>query len=147
MEQDTEELDADPNFINAVKVTARREATPVASFFARIFGFNSFELSKEAVAYLGFAGSLGPGEADQPIAICSQSLLNENDEYTCIAGRMINSGSGTTHNSGAWTNFSQPCETASVPTVRPLVCGSGNPGILDFGRGHGHHGRHAGQCL
>lgn len=142
--RDTEDLDADETFINAVKVTARREAspegTPVASFFARIFGFSSFELSKEAVAYLGYAGSLGPGEADQPIAICSQSLLNENGQYTCIAGRMINSGSGTTHNSGAWTNFSQPCETASVPTVRPLVCGSGNPGVIDLGEGMGSTG-------
>jgi Flp pilus assembly protein TadG len=133
----TAELDADPNFINAVKVTARRQTSPVASFFARLFGFNSFQLAREAVAYLGFAGTLAPGEADQPIAICRQSLLNVNDEYTCIAGRMINSGSGTTHNSGAWTNFSQPCETASVPSVRPLVCGNGNPVTLNLGDGMG----------
>ena len=136
----TEELDADPTFINAVKVTARRETTPVASFFARIFGFSSFELSREAVAYLGFAGSLGPGEADQPLAICQQSIRDDEGNYTCATGRMINSGGGTTHNSGAWSNFSQPCETASVPTVRPLVCGDGNPGVLQLGGGTGTQG-------
>jgi len=46
---------------------------------------------------------------------------------------MIDSGGGTTHNSGAWTNFLQPCETASVPTVRPLVCRDGNPLTIDLG--------------
>ena len=137
----TEELDADPTFINAVRVVARRQASPTASFFARIFGFNNFELSKEAVAYIGFAGSLEPEDAEQPIAICKQSLQDDDGSYTCAAGRMINSGSGTTHNSGAWTNFSQePCTTASVPTGRPLVCGSGNPGTLDLGEGMGTQG-------
>lgn len=136
----TRDLDENLNFINAVKVTARRETAPVSSFFARIFGFDSFEISREAVAYIGFAGSLGPNEADQPIAICKQSLLDNNGAYTCIAGRMINSGSGNTHNSGAWTNYSQPCETASVPTVRPLVCGSGNTGVLNLGEGMGSTG-------
>src|SRR3989339_19293 len=35
-------LDSDTNFINAVRVKARREATPAASFFARVFGFQNF---------------------------------------------------------------------------------------------------------
>ena len=41
-----EELDADPNFINAVKVTTRRQATPVTAYLARIFGYKdlSFRL-------------------------------------------------------------------------------------------------------
>jgi len=55
-------------------VVARRQATPAASFFARIFGYQNFQLSAEAVAYLGFAGSLMPEEANQPIAICIQSI-------------------------------------------------------------------------
>jgi Flp pilus assembly protein TadG len=137
----TAELDADPTFINAVRVVARRQQTPTASFFARIFGINEFILSRQAVAYLGFAGSLTPGEADQPIAICRQSILNEYDEYSCAAGRMINSGGGTTHNSGAWTNFSQDlCQTASVPTVRPLVCSGGNPDVIELGQPMGDQG-------
>ena len=70
----TAELDADPNFINAVRVVTRRSATPATSFFAKIFLPDDFRLSTDAVAYIGFAGTLPPGEADQPIAICGQSL-------------------------------------------------------------------------
>jgi hypothetical protein len=133
----TEELDANVNFINAVRVIARRQATPAASFFARIFGHTGFELSATAVAYLGFAGTLLPLDATQPIAICKQSILDENGDYTCGKGRMINSGSNVGHNTGGWTNFSQPCETASANTVRPLVCGAGNPEPLELGQGTG----------
>jgi len=131
------ELDANTNFINAVRVQTRREASPAASFFARAFGFENFILRAESVAYIGFAGSVEPEKVDQPIAICLQSILDTNGEYTCATGRMIDSGSGTTHNTGAWTNFSQPCETASVPTVRPLVCAGGNPKDIDYGYGIG----------
>jgi hypothetical protein len=133
----TEDLDADPNFINAVRVEARRQATPAASFFARIFGHENFELSADAVAYIGFAGSLRPEDVDQPIAICQQSITNTDGDYTCNTGRMIDSGGGTTHNTGAWTNFSQPCDTASASSVRPLVCGGGNPDVISFGDGMG----------
>ena len=133
----TEELDEDLNFINAIKVVARRQGTPAPSFFARIFGYDDFQLAADAVAYIGFAGTLGPGEVDQPIGICKQAIIDVNGDYTCNTGRMIDSGGGTTHNTGAWTNFIQPCETASVPSVRPLVCGDGNPGELNLGGGMG----------
>ena len=133
-----QELDADPSFINAVRVVARRQATPAASFFARIFGYQNFQLSAEAVAYLGFAGSLMPEEADQPIAICIQSILDVNNNYNCNIGRMLNSGSDpNTANTGAWTNFTQPCQTANVPSLRPLICGSGNAESLGYFEGIG----------
>jgi Flp pilus assembly protein TadG len=132
-----EQLDSNPDFINAVKVVARRQATPAASFFARIFGYQNFELSAEAVAYIGFAGSLRPEDVDQPIAICKQSITDSDGDYTCSTGRMIDSSGSTTSNTAAWSNFSQPCETASASSVRPLVCGSGNPVKIDFGDGMG----------
>jgi hypothetical protein len=132
------DLDMDPSFINAVRVVARRQATPAASFFARIFGYQNFQLSAEAVAYLGFAGSFGENEVDQPIAICIQSITDDSTTYGCNTGRMLNSGQNIdTSNTGAWTNFSQPCETASVPTMRPLICGDGNPGPMTFYQGIG----------
>lgn len=136
----TESLDQDTNFINAVRVVARREANPATSFFARLLGFQNFVLSAEAVAYIGFAGTLQPQDVDQPIAICKQSILGwgENGSYTCQFGRMINSGSDSaTHQTGGWTNFSQPCQTASNNTVRPLVCADGNPDPLLLGQGMG----------
>ena len=98
-------LDADPNFINAVRVVARRQATPVASFFAKIFGYENFEVSAEAVGYIGFAGTINPKELDLPLALCEDSIL-VGDKYSCNIGRMINSGNNDgTNDTGRWTNF------------------------------------------
>jgi hypothetical protein len=132
-----EELDTNSAFINALRVKTRRQDTPSASFFARIFGYENFSLSREAIAYIGFAGTLAPGEADQPIAICRESLL-VNGQYTCSTGRMI-----TNHQpvagleSGGWTDFNQdsPCLTGTnAETVRSLICGGGNPEPIVLGQ-------------
>jgi Flp pilus assembly protein TadG len=140
----TQELDAadctgsNLCFINAVKVTTRRENTQAASFFAKILGFMGFTVKAEAVAYIGFTGSLNPEEVDQPIAICRQSLLNADGEYTCNTGRMLNSGSNNaTHNTAGWTNFSQPCSTSNASDMKKLICSSGNPVGITFGLGIG----------
>ena len=137
-----EELDGNLDFINAVRVRARREGTPAAAFFSRIFGYEGFGLRAEAVAYLGFAGTLTPFDVDQPIAICRESILQGN-EYTCNVGRMINSGGDiTTHQTGGWTNFDQesPCNGTNTSELRPLVCGEGNPDALGLGRDMGTNG-------
>jgi hypothetical protein len=122
-------------------VRTRRESTQANSFFARILGFFGFNVSAEAIAYIGFAGKLNPEEVDQPIAICRQSIVDSNGDYTCNTGRMSNSGSdAATHNTSAWTNFTQPCQTASASSVRPLICASGNPWEIIFGIGIGSTG-------
>ena len=132
----TKELDQNEDFINAVRVVARRQATPVASFFARIFGHESFELSQEAIAYRGFAGTLNPHDVDQPLAICQDTIL-ENGEYNCNIGRMINSGQSEESNeTGGWTSFSQddPCTGGTnAQEVKDLVCGDGNPEMIQLG--------------
>ena len=133
----TEELDADPNFINAVKQIVRRETIPIASYFARIFGYQSFGQQAQAVAYIGFAGSLDEGDLDQPIAICEESLLTPDGEYQCNIGRMINSGQNIENNeSGGWTSFNQEGDPCSGGTnaneVKSLVCDS-NPDPLEYG--------------
>jgi Flp pilus assembly protein TadG len=135
----TEQLDEDPNHINAVKVVTRREQSEIASFFARIFGYQGFKQSAEAVAYIGFAGTLMPTEADQPIAICKQSITDSNGTYSgCNIGRMLNSGSNNeTHNTAGWTNFSQPCDTANASEMRGLICAGGNPTPVTYGEGIG----------
>jgi Flp pilus assembly protein TadG len=130
------QLDADPNFINAVRVRAHRRNPQAFAIFGRIFGISGFDVSGEAVAYIGFAGSLRQGEADQPIAICSQALLN-NGAYSCTVGRMINSGQNVaTRETGGWTSFDQdsPCTGGTnAQQVRSLVCSSGNPEPLKLG--------------
>lgn len=130
----TVELDENLDFINAVQVKARRQDTPAASFFARIFGYQDFDLGAEAVGYIGFAGTLRPADADQPIAICKQAITDDDGNVTCNTGRMFDSGGGTTNNTAAWTNFTQdPCQTASAASMVPLICADGNPVILFLG--------------
>jgi hypothetical protein len=116
-------LDQNPNFINAVRVSARRKGTPIASWFARIFGRDSFQLSADAVAYVGYAGLLEPLKSDQPIGICIQAVLQDG-VYDCNQGRMLNSGQDPAeHNTAGWINFSQyPCTTANAAEMRSLIC-------------------------
>jgi hypothetical protein len=133
----TEELDQNPNFINAVRVKARRQDKPADSFLARVFGYRGFALSSEAVGYIGFAGTLAPFDVDQPIAICKQSLRLD-DEYTCSVGRMTNSGHQVAnHETAGWTDFNQvnPCQGGTnANAVRSLVCGDGNPDPIILGK-------------
>jgi Flp pilus assembly protein TadG len=119
-----QQLDEEDAFINAVKVTTRREATPVAAFLARIFGYKDFELSADAVAYRGFVGSAPPGYVDQPIAICEESITDSEGAYTCNIGRMFNSGEKNPNKeTAAWTDYNQDKES---------VCsGANNPGVGD----------------
>ena len=132
-----EDLDANTDFINAVRVVARRQTTPAASFFAKLFGFEDFDLSAEAVGYIGFAGTLAPGDVDAPIAICSQSITdNKGDEcggvYECNIGYMLSDGQDK--NTAAWTNFTQPCSTADTGSLRELLtCTKANPNEITLG--------------
>jgi Flp pilus assembly protein TadG len=134
----TAELDTNIDFINAVRVVARRQATPAASFFARIFGHADFELSAEAVAYIGFAGSVEPFGVDMPIAICAEAL---GDPYNCSVGRFINSGGNlSTSESGGWTDFESCGGAASRTTIQTAVntgCAGGgaNQNTILFGSG------------
>jgi hypothetical protein len=135
-----EELDANLAFVNAVRVKTRRVRDAGGqlpkNFFAKLFGTERSEVKATAVAYIGFAGKLEPHAVDQPIAICKQAITI-NGEYTCGVGRMISSEqslSNDGHQTGGWTNFSQPCDTASASSVRPLVCATGNPVVLDLGQ-------------
>jgi hypothetical protein len=122
----TEELDADPDFINAVRVITRRESTPVMSFFARIFGFSGFEQYAEAVAYIGFAGTLEPAEVDAPIAICEQALLDVGGIYDCSEGRFINDAAGgEDEETGMWTSFDQGLDPDGVPVPGEDPCAGG----------------------
>ena len=131
----TQELDANINFINAVKVIARRSSA--LSFFARILGHESFNMQAQAVAYIGFAGSLTPESVDQPIVVCSESILNAQGEYTCTIGRMINSGENlTSHETAGWSDFNQdnPCSGGTnANAVRDLVCSEGNENPIVLG--------------
>ena len=92
------DLDADPNFINAVRVKVRRQTIPASSFLSKALGFGDFAMHAEAIGYIGFAGAFLPGESDGPIALCQEGLLYDQGAYSCNTGRMINSNSGGSTN-------------------------------------------------
>ncbi len=126
----TAELDADPNFINAVEVVTERRATPVAAFFGYIFGFSDYSSQARAVGYIGFAGKLRPEDVDQPIALCETALRNPDGEYSCNLGRFIPEGDQT----GGWTNFEHDQNGATnANELRDLVEGDGNPNEMNYG--------------
>ena len=124
----TEELDENPNFINAVRVRSRRQNIPIASLFARIFGYDSFDGFAEAVAYIGFAGTLKTATANAPIAICQQAIEKCDSTgkcwYECSEGRFINDAAGKLDGeTGMWTNMTQDFDnSASSPAD---LCSSG----------------------
>jgi Flp pilus assembly protein TadG len=134
------DLDADVNFINAVRVVTRRQTQPVNMFIAGILGHDSIEVVTDAVAYIGFTGNHQVKDVDQPIAICLDGIIDPySDLPTCTVGRFINSGSkDETNETGGWTNFQQqtdddgrfdasapdPClGGANAQEVTGLVCG------------------------
>lgn len=126
-------LDLNVAFINAVRVKTDRSDTP--SFFARIFGYDKFFVSNDAVAYIGFPGDLDPGQVDQPIALCQDAITKDDLSLDCNMGRMLNSGGNAgTAMTAMWTNYTQnPCSTASASDMKDLTdnCSGGNPGELD----------------
>lgn len=136
----TAELDADPNFINAVEVVTARNTRPVEALFGRIFGRSGYPVSARAVAYLGFAGTLRPQDVDEPIAICKQKLL-QGGAYNCSIGRFISSSATqTVSETGGWASLlgDYPVDQCSGGTstseLRPQVCSVGNPDTLSLGR-------------
>lgn len=130
----SDELDANTDFINAVRViTVRRSntATIPQHFFARIFGAAPAQVRTTAVAYIGFAGELIPLSVDQPIAMCKDKIT-VGDTYSCGVGRMLNNNAQTAR----WTDFTQPewgqC-SAQDSAVSNLICRTGNLETLTFG--------------
>ncbi len=115
-------LNADTNFINAVRVVTR---TSTRSLFANFLGVATSDLSAEAIAYIGFAKELHPRDAEQPIAIC-QDWLNTNP---CNQYRVV-PDSGTPNQIARWMTLNQ----ASTPSD-DISCGEilrGNQDILSF---------------
>jgi Flp pilus assembly protein TadG len=76
----------DPDAVTAVNVDTRLDSVangPVPAFFSRVLGRQAFDVGAMATAYLGFAGSVGPGQIDLPIAIdcCKLRGPNCSEDY------------------------------------------------------------------
>jgi hypothetical protein len=112
-----QDLNQDPNEINAVEVITARQLTPIQSIFGSLLGFDNYPMHARSVAYVGFAGTILPYEIDTPIAMC-QEVLSEG----CTVGRLVPSPDQT----GGWTNLEtfegNTCNGASnAPELRSLV--------------------------
>ena len=130
-----EELDQDPNFINAVRVTTRRENHPISSFFARIWGKDSFQQQATAVAYIGFAGKFAEGELEIPMALCREVFYPDGaTDPVCDEDAVLYQKAET----AMWTNLLQSddpsanCPTTNDPNITDVVEG-GNPGDIYVG--------------
>jgi Putative Flp pilus-assembly TadE/G-like len=129
------EIDQMLSFVNAVKVRAKREALPVASWFSRIFGSDPFTVIRESVAYRSPAGEFPPSQFDTPFSVCKKYITDPaSDGYDCSRGRVNNSGSNDSHQTGGLSNLSYPCDTANPGEVSDLACGgSGNSDRISTG--------------
>jgi hypothetical protein len=108
-----QDLNQDPNEINAVEVITARQLTPIQAFFGPMLGISDYQLQARSVAYLGFAGTILPDEVDTPIAMCQEVLTDG-----CDVARLVPSPDQT----GGWTN---------LETFEPNTCsGAANAGEL-----------------
>jgi Flp pilus assembly protein TadG len=140
----------DPDQVTAVDVVARLDdATTgrVPAFMARVLGRDDFAVSARATAYLGFAGSVGPGEVELPIAIdccklsgsdCRQdycstiqstppnpcSLVNPQDEGATTVSCL--EFSSTPEQNACWTVFDGQSPSVNTPSLIDIVQ-DGNP--------------------
>lgn len=86
---------SDPEAVNAVDVVSRSTGvanSPVPAFMARILGRDSFAVTARATSYLGYAGRLGPGKLDLPIAIdcCKLRGPDCEDDYCQTISNTVN---------------------------------------------------------
>lgn len=129
-----QDLNQDPNEINAVEVVTARQLTPVQAIFGPLLGIDDYQIQAKAVAYVGFSGTILPGEMDAPIAICEHRLRDENGAWSCSVGRFISSSDSGDQTAG-WTDFGQPemCSGgANTSSIREMFsCGERrNPKML-----------------
>jgi Flp pilus assembly protein TadG len=99
-------LDADVNYINAVRVVTRRQNQPVNLFVAGILGHNSMQVVTDAVAWIGPPGDTTTDDFDMPLALCAEAL-----NLGCNIGRLITSDRNHLdhYQTGGWTDFDSPC--------------------------------------
>jgi hypothetical protein len=129
-----QELNLDPNEINAVEVVAARQLTPVQAFFGPLLGIDDYQMQARAAAYIGFSGTILPGEMDAPISICEHRLRDASGNWSCSIGRFISSSDNDEQTAG-WTDFEQPLACsggANTSSIREAYsCGEKrNPEML-----------------
>jgi hypothetical protein len=132
-----QDLNQDPNEINAVEVVTARQLTPIQAFFGPLLGINDYQMQARSVAYAGFSGTILADEMDLPIALCHHRLKDESGDWSCSVGRFISSSDNDEQTAG-WTDFGQPevCRGgANTSSIREAYsCGEKRNPIMLLGR-------------
>ena len=128
-----QDLNADPDEINAVRLTVRRTDMAAYNVFLNAIYDQDFVIQGSAVAYLGFAGHVVRDSVDIPVALCYAKMP------PCGYGSFITPG--TAGGSGIWSNLTADvtqCESANANAIVTLIdsrCRQGgmNPEDLELG--------------
>jgi Flp pilus assembly protein TadG len=105
---------------DAVRVIARRDQSAngaITTFFAKLLGINSLELSKDAIAALTGQGNTEPGEVEIPVGISSYFYLPGNfcNEYIKF------SPTNDPDSCAGWNSFDET--PSNDPTIRQIIDG------------------------
>lgn len=112
---------SDPDYLSACRVVVRRDNianSPVDTIFAGAVGFSVVNVTALSTAHLGYAGSVGDGMVDLPIAV-KQEALNSGGGPIC--GETIYFHDENDENA-EWTSFFTA--PTNDPNVRDYVDGS-----------------------
>lgn len=136
---------SDPDQVNAVQVTARLDGaanSPVPAFLSRILGRDQYSVSTTATGYIGYAGSLGPGVVDLPVAIdccklkgadCKESYcatVETNPPNPCPLDNPQDDGvttvsclefHATPDQNACWTNYDGEDSSVNASDLRNIV--------------------------
>jgi Flp pilus assembly protein TadG len=105
---------------DAVRVIARRDQSAngaITTFFAKLLGINSIELSKDAIAALSGQGTTEPGEVEIPVGISSYFYLPGNfcNDYIKF------SPTNDPDSCAGWNSFDE--SPSNDPTIRQIIDG------------------------
>jgi len=137
---------SDPDEVNAVDVTTRQDGianSPVPTIMARIVGRDHFAVTAQATAYIGYAGRVGKGKLDLPIAIdccklrgadCKQDYCETTatPPQACPLTETVPASQGpatvsclefsnTADQNACWTNYDGESASVGASSVTQLV--------------------------
>lgn len=121
---------SDPNYLSACRVVVRRDNlanSPVSTIFAGAVGFSVVNVTALSTAELGYAGSVGDGMVDLPIAVKDDALTSDGSP---ICGQTISFHSENDENA-EWTSFFT--SPSNDPNVRDYVDGTLSVPALQVG--------------
>lgn len=122
---------SDPNDINAVQVTLRRDETansPVSTYFAGIVGYGQVGVSAASLAFIGYAGSSPEGALALPIAVAADAVTGGDDAPDCGQALVFHD---ERNENAEWTTFFD--WPSNDPNVRDYVCGCKSSPALKVG--------------